>query len=334
MSTPRVYVGTYAKYNAGSIAGMWIDLSKCDTYADFLSACKKAHKNERDPEFMIQDCEGFPDGLDCTDWLSEDDFNDVKAAMKDEAPAPAFSVIDYSEKAIAVTGDTRAIKDSLKELGGRFNAKLTCGPGWIFAKTKESAVRALLGGAQVQTEAATKPRDGGEKYVKCLDEWLSTIADAKDRDYYKKQNIGAIKLPEGYLVFGKEHIENRFCFADEGPEYEQYKHLRSNDKAMAEYFKSENLSELDRWIANLKDENKKIFVHRDCHDGTCYLEVPYYSWDVDECSRTLREITPEERKAVLAAKKWCRKMFEKRLDNYLKKYGVSKLHTWSYWRDA
>jgi hypothetical protein len=28
--TPRIYVGTYAKYNAGSIAGAWLDL---DDYA-------------------------------------------------------------------------------------------------------------------------------------------------------------------------------------------------------------------------------------------------------------------------------------------------------------
>lgn len=29
-----------------------------------------------------------------------------------------------------------------------------------------------------------------------------------------------------------------------------------------------------------------------------------------------------------------RKAFRKRLDTYLKRYGVSKLHTWSYWADA
>ena len=38
-------------------------------------------------------------------------------------------IIDYSEKAIAVIGDTKPIKDQLKELGGRFNSRLTCGAG-------------------------------------------------------------------------------------------------------------------------------------------------------------------------------------------------------------
>lgn len=55
-----------------------------------------------------------------------------------------FKIIDYSDKAIAVTGDTKAIKDDLKRLGGRFNPRLNCGAGWIFSKTKEAELRQLL----------------------------------------------------------------------------------------------------------------------------------------------------------------------------------------------
>ena len=58
--------------------------------------------------------------------------------------AKGVQIIDYSEKAIAIVGDTRAIKDTLKTLGGRFNAHLTCGAGWIFSKAKESALREAL----------------------------------------------------------------------------------------------------------------------------------------------------------------------------------------------
>ena len=58
--------------------------------------------------------------------------------------AKGVQIIDYSEKAIAIVGETRAIKDTLKTLGGRFNAHLTCGAGWIFSKAKESALREAL----------------------------------------------------------------------------------------------------------------------------------------------------------------------------------------------
>ena len=54
-------------------------------------------------------------------------------------------VVDYSEKAIAVIGDTKPIKDKLKELGGKFNFRLSCGAGWIFPKTKLNDLQKLLG---------------------------------------------------------------------------------------------------------------------------------------------------------------------------------------------
>lgn len=49
--------------------------------------------------------------------------------------------VDYSPKAFAVVGDTKPIKDKLKELGGSFNFRLTCGAGWIFPKTKFDTVK-------------------------------------------------------------------------------------------------------------------------------------------------------------------------------------------------
>ena len=66
-----------------------------------------------------------------------------RAAERSEAPA-GLSIVDYSEKAIAVTGDTRPLADTLKALGGRFNARLSCGAGWVFSKKKEAEVREAL----------------------------------------------------------------------------------------------------------------------------------------------------------------------------------------------
>jgi hypothetical protein len=59
-----------------------------------------------------------------------------------------FQITDYSDKAIAVFGDTRAVKDELKALGGRFNPKLSHEgekrAGWIFQKVKEQELKELL----------------------------------------------------------------------------------------------------------------------------------------------------------------------------------------------
>ena len=59
-----------------------------------------------------------------------------------------FIIVEYSPKALAVFGDTKAVKDELKALGGRFNPKLTYNgnktAGWIFQKSREQELRNLL----------------------------------------------------------------------------------------------------------------------------------------------------------------------------------------------
>jgi len=65
-----------------------------------------------------------------------------------EAVTGDFTIVDYSEKALAIFGNTRSIKDQLKAIGGRFNPKLTRNgekvAGWIFSKSKEKQLRDLL----------------------------------------------------------------------------------------------------------------------------------------------------------------------------------------------
>ncbi len=55
-----------------------------------------------------------------------------------------LKIIDYSEKSFVVTGNTKPIKDTLKDLGGKFNFRLSCGAGWVFSKTKIVEVKSKL----------------------------------------------------------------------------------------------------------------------------------------------------------------------------------------------
>lgn len=65
-----------------------------------------------------------------------------------------LEMVDYSDKAIAVFGDTKAIKEQLKELGGRFNPSLNYNgekrAGWIFSKKKADEVRNLMASEKVE----------------------------------------------------------------------------------------------------------------------------------------------------------------------------------------
>lgn len=74
---PSVYVGTYGKYNDGSLCGLWIDLSTFNGYDDFIDFCKAIHADEEDPELMAQDYEGFPRQWYNEGFMSEDDFDNI-----------------------------------------------------------------------------------------------------------------------------------------------------------------------------------------------------------------------------------------------------------------
>jgi len=53
--TVDVYVGSYHKYNCGSIAGAWVDLTQFANYDEFMEFCKQLHSDEIDCEYMFQD---------------------------------------------------------------------------------------------------------------------------------------------------------------------------------------------------------------------------------------------------------------------------------------
>lgn len=66
-----IYVGTYGKYNNGSLFGKWLKLSDYADKSEFYKACAELHKDEKDPEFMFQDWEYIPDNMVGESWVSE-----------------------------------------------------------------------------------------------------------------------------------------------------------------------------------------------------------------------------------------------------------------------
>lgn len=52
-----------------------------------------------------------------------------------------ITIKDYSTLSFVVFGDTKIHKDKLKELGGKYNGKLSVGPGWIFSLDKREKIQ-------------------------------------------------------------------------------------------------------------------------------------------------------------------------------------------------
>lgn len=86
-----VYVGTYGKYNNGSISGKWLDLTDYGNKEEFEKACGELHKDESDPEFMFQDFQYIPDTLVSESWISPKVWDLIEMAKGlDDTEAEAF----------------------------------------------------------------------------------------------------------------------------------------------------------------------------------------------------------------------------------------------------
>lgn len=83
MDMARIYVGTYHKYNCGSIEGAWLDLDDYEDKDAFYEACRELHKDEEDPEFMFQDMEGIPEGMASESHIDEELFEWLKLDEED-----------------------------------------------------------------------------------------------------------------------------------------------------------------------------------------------------------------------------------------------------------
>ena len=79
LSEARIYVGTYAKYNNGSIFGKWLDLSDYSDKEEFYDTCYELHSDEADAEYMFQDWENIPSALIGESWISDNLFEVIEA---------------------------------------------------------------------------------------------------------------------------------------------------------------------------------------------------------------------------------------------------------------
>jgi antirestriction protein len=134
--TPKIYVGTYFKYNNGSLKGKWIDLDQVSTEEEFYKECGTLHSDEHDPEYMFQDYENFPkcfygeSSLDDRLWqwleLDEDDRKVVQAYLDEVDNSAEIESIkecyhgeytsksDYAEQFLKETGALSTLSEDLQ----------------------------------------------------------------------------------------------------------------------------------------------------------------------------------------------------------------------------
>lgn len=114
-NAPSLYVGTYGKYNGGSIAGAWVDLSTFSDGEEFFKFCKALHGDERDPEFMFQDYQNFPSSL-YSECMGIKDLDKIISLFSEYSDDEREIIFEYWEENDA-NAEPQDILDSLVYTG-------------------------------------------------------------------------------------------------------------------------------------------------------------------------------------------------------------------------
>lgn len=153
-SAERGYMSTMSSVKA------WKDELTPEVFAALNSVSNYASS------FRYDDSDGMQDYFDTNFYIHievSDEYKVIEPKAKKSSVKPekveevkeveavtveGIEFVDYSEKAVAVFGDTKAVKDQLKELGGRFNPSLNYNgekrAGWIFSKKQADKVKELI----------------------------------------------------------------------------------------------------------------------------------------------------------------------------------------------
>ena len=190
-----------------------------------------------------------------------------------------------------------------------------------------------------------------QRYAEILakDVWHN---DQEMVDYCVKKAGYIVELENGDIVaLEKPSIEKNFCFGYSDSRYDTEDFDRANRMAeharnSKEYFLEQNLKEINKTIEQLEGNDTpdmssyytprpvfRICIPYSGQPGESKLKAIHkYAWH-DEASQKYPELQGEDRKRVTEGYKTLKADFEKRLNTYLKRYGLSKVNTWSYWRD-
>lgn len=302
----KLYVGTYAKYNSGSLSGAWLDLDKYANADEFEAACRRLHRDESDPELMFQDVETDPG----CDW---------QEGLYSESSIPREY---WSLKAEIAAKD--AVKSAAKPSPG-----------------KAEQERLMV------------------KYMSCRG--YSRETDEKELLYWAKYYKGRyyfVELTDGLVIgIGKPTIETRFCCGEDdrgqggdGPGTMAYAHKVLEGKRTESGFKAANLDPFDRhmvWTAGRKawrfascggegaSAYRGDFVP--CVMTGAYVGGIKYLGNAANPARpekVVRILNDEDMRRLRRGFMEVRENFRRRLNAYWKRFGASKIRTWTYWTEA
>lgn len=197
-------------------------------------------------------------------------------------------------------------------------------------------------------------------YIKALnDVWPS---NQKMREYCLGKLDEVVTLENGmFFIIEKRKIDRDFCFGYSLSSHDSESYDAANDMvnhAMSNenYFIRQNMKHYDHLLENLRDSNympvlethyrdsddlksltfiRTAYVIEDQGGSACLEDIKgTISYRDGDKSRPYYIMNDQDIETAEAAILRCRERHEKKVRAYLKRYGLSKVNAWSYWRDA
>ena len=188
------------------------------------------------------------------------------------------------------------------------------------------------------------------KFNDAKDEFLQ-VNNLDAKSFEAKNYEYALKFDNNFLCFDKPRIKTSFCFGyglngvSTQEDYEGAREQEKNMETNKQAFINANLEGLNRsiedietFISQWKDKEEKFFSARYnkifiCKNSYNHLAYLAWSWDYDNIrdkEMIIREATKEDLLLIIEVYKQQIENFKKHLNTYLKRYGLSKLRTWTY----
>ena len=187
-------------------------------------------------------------------------------------------------------------------------------------------------------------------------------------DYCTNKAAAMVTLPTGEIIeVEKQTIDTDFCF-DDSYDYEGAGKMAAHARTSTDYLKEQNMKSFNSWVKDLEDcYNEADMTTAGYRHCMLTISVPYSRCEgalnlrsinfkplcdiLDDCggSAFIRELpgttlnhfgyeyriaTREEIGIILGLYKYAREKHEKKVDSYIKRYGTSKVHSWTYWGEA
>ena len=247
----------------------------------------------------------------------------------------------------------KEIRNKLKEIGYKWHK--TKGV-WFGRKTVEQLERILSAKSceiSVKDEPQRKDTDKERKQRKqrvcdyvdiVMKEVYSKSKDNKMREYLLDDIFDIAVLSNGYMVEVEKHsIETSFCFGygmngvSLGNEDEDAEKMRQHATTHESYFLEKNMEKVEqyiKWVEGCEDIRLRVKYYNSPENSVVrdlvFIDNHHYATKSD---LELPKLTEEDRAVVLEVLNAEKANFKKRLQTYLKRYGLSKLNTWTYLRD-